>query len=309
MRMSDLVLPVIRIGVLTYGGLCLLLFLRQSRYVYYPDRSVDFTPADVGLEWEDLRIPTEDGETLSAWFVPSGEEAAEAHSPVILLCHGNAGDIGDRVSLLRTFHDMGMAVLIFDYRGYGGSSGRPSEAGTHHDAMAAWRYLVDSRGIPPRQIVLLGRSLGGAIATGLAAEITPAALIVESTFTSALDMARRMFPYLPLRWICRFRYDTLNALKRVHCPVLVAHGPHDEMIPFEHGRRVFEAAPEPKCFVELTGGHNEGGPDVDEAYRQELLRFLGEACGFSSLPAPVANVSTHPEFPSPPGGEGQGEGK
>jgi fermentation-respiration switch protein FrsA (DUF1100 family) len=160
-----------------------------------------------------------------------------------------------------------------EYRGYGKSSGKPTEKGTYADAMAAWTYLTETRGTSADSIVVYGRSLGGAVAAWLAAQVRPAALAIDSTFTSAPDMAKRMFAYLP-RFICRFRYDTRAQLGNVACPVFVAHSRQDEMIPFEHGRLLFDAAPEPKTFLELNGGHNAGGLENSDSYQRALHAFV-----------------------------------
>ncbi|MCF7855513.1 MAG: alpha/beta hydrolase [Candidatus Pacebacteria bacterium] len=261
---------IIKIGAVAYAGLCMLVFARQGSYVYYPDREESATPGDLGMRYDEDVIKTEDGESLAAWFVPSSETAA----PVILLCHGNAGDRADRLHIVLTLHEMGFGVLLFDYRGYGRSTGKPSEKGTYADARAAWRYLVDLRGIDPGAIVIYGRSLGGAIAANLATETSPAALIVESTFSSAPDMAGMMFPYLPCRWLCRYRYDTEAAVRRVGCPLMVAHSPVDGMIPFRQAEAVFDAAAEPKQFVRTIGDHNSGGLDADPEYREALKTFV-----------------------------------
>jgi fermentation-respiration switch protein FrsA (DUF1100 family) len=257
-----------------YAGFCSLIFFRQARYVYYPDRNVAQTPAAVGLPFEDVRIKTPDGETVAGWFVPAG---TNGNGFTVLDCHGNAGDIGDRIGTVLTFHEMGLNLYIFDYRGYGDSTGTPTEKGTYTDARAAWDYLVDQRGIPADRIVIFGRSLGGAVAAWLGTQVKPRLLVVESSFTSAPDMARRMFPMFPVRWLCRFRYDALSAIRQVKCPVIVAHSPADEMIPYEHGRRLFAAAPEPKQFVEIRGDHNAGGLDLDPEYQKLVLATLGAA--------------------------------
>jgi len=270
--MSSVLWSVLRMGAAVYVGLCLVVWIRQGRYVYYPDRAVNVTPGDVGLDFEEVVIPTADGEKLAAWFVP-GPEGTET-AATVLFCHGNAGDIGDRLWSVRTFHALGMNVLIFDYRGYGNSSGRPTERGTYLDGRAVWDYLTGVRRIPARRIVLFGRSLGGAVASYLACEVAAGAAVLESTFSSAPDMARRMFPLLPGRLVCRFKYDTVSRAGRLKCPVLVAHSRDDEMIPFDQAERIFEACPEPKRFVAMRGGHNDGGLDGDEAYQTALREFV-----------------------------------
>ncbi len=265
---------VLRIAVLTYAGLCAILYLRQSRMVYFPLRRVSQSPADIGLPFDAVTLRTQDGVALDAWFVPrDGARGA------VLLCHGNGGNIGHRLPAVALFHELGFHVMIFDYRGYGRSEGQPSEAGTYRDARAAWEWLTGPRGLAPEQIVVAGRSLGGAVAAALAEETGPAALILEATFTSLPDLAAGLYPWLPVRWLCRFRYNTRSCLPRIACPVLVAHSRADEIVPFAHGRRLFEAARPPRMFFELRGEHNEGELLTDPAYRQALEAFLAGALG------------------------------
>jgi len=271
--MTEVALSALRIAVAVYVGLAVLCFVRQSRYVYYPDRDVDMTPAAEDMAYANITLKTEDKETIAGWFVPA-ETGEHTSGLTVLFCHGNAGDIGDRIGSIRTFNSLGYNVLIFDYRGYGDSSGTPTEKGTYLDAMAAWKYLIGDRGIPAERIVLFGRSLGGAVATWLATEVDPGALVIESVFTSAPDMASRMFPLMPTRFVCRFKYDSVDRIGRVGCPVLIAHSRYDEMIPFKHGQRLFGAARDPKLFVEMSGGHNFGGLDADPRYQETLARFL-----------------------------------
>jgi len=274
--MSETMLSILRVGGAVYIGLCLLIVFRQSRYVFYPDRDVGLTPDYFGMTYDEVCIQTQDGETLMGWFVPASPPAGAPPPPTILFCHGNAGDIGDRVGSIKTFHDLGLNVFIFDYRGYGHSTGKPSEQGTYLDAQAAWNYLKGERGMPASSIVIAGRSLGGAVASWLAGQVHPGALYIESTVTSAPDMAAKMFPLFPTRLLCRFRYDTLANLRKVSSPVFVAHSRDDEMIPLKHGQRIHKRAREPKRFMELSGGHNDGGLDVNPACQKALIEFLGE---------------------------------
>jgi len=266
--MGEYLMMALRVFVLAYLGMCLYVFARQASYVYYPTREVEETPAARGLAFEDLKLQTADGETIAAWFVPGAPGAA-----TLLICHGNGGNIGHRTDALKEFHDLGFNALIFDYRGYGASTGKPTERGTYADAMAAWDYLTRERGIAATNIIVFGRSLGGAVATRLAAEAHPRALVVEATFTSIPDMARQVFPFLPARWLCRIRYNTLDQLARVGCPVLVVHSRNDEIVPFEHGRRLFAAAREPKCFLELNSDHNATEVVLSPEYRQVMKEF------------------------------------
>lgn len=268
------ILSILVVVALVYALFLLSAMLGQSRFVYYPDRRVAITPAALGMPFEDVRIPTADGEMLAAWYVPAPAGQGGGTAPTVLHCHGNAGSNANRVGLARTLHDLGLNVLLFDYRGYGVSTGKPDEEGTYRDAEACWKYLVEIRKIPPGRIIIHGQSLGGAVGAQLAATVQPGMLILESTFTSAVDMAARMFPLLPARLVCRFSYDSLERVSRVKCPVLVAHSPGDEMIPYRYGRRLFEAASEPKVFVELAGDHNAGGIETSESYRAALQEFM-----------------------------------
>jgi fermentation-respiration switch protein FrsA (DUF1100 family) len=259
----------------TYAALLVLVFVFQSRLVYFPQvgRAMAGTPLDYGLEFETHEIETEDGERLYAWWVP----ARDARGTILVL-HGNAGNISHRVDHLRILHRLGYASLIVDYRGYGRSTGSPSEAGTYRDAEAAWRWLV-SRGVAPKDIAILGESLGGAVAAWLAARVAPRALVLVSSFTSAPDLGAQVYPFLPVRLLSRFSYDTIGALRRVRAPVLVVHSPDDDVIPYSHGRALFAAANEPKQFLQIRGVHNDGFLFTREEWAGELRAFLERAKG------------------------------
>jgi uncharacterized protein len=254
-----------------YLAVVLMLVLLQSRLVFFPTRALEATPIQAGMPFEDVWLRTEDGLRLHGWWVP----AAQARGTVLFF-HGNAGNISHRLLSLGTFHRLGYNTLIFDYRGYGRSEGRPSEAGTYRDAEAAWRHLVQERGIDPDEILLFGRSLGGAVAVALAERHTPAAVILESTFTSIPALGAELYPFLPVRWLARIRYDTLERIPRLRAPVLVVHSRDDDIIPFRHGRRLWEAAPEPKAFLEISGTHNDGFVTTGRRYEEGLAAFLGE---------------------------------
>lgn len=239
-----------------YTALVLLVFFAQSHLIYFPQVERDFitTPTRVGLTYESVAITTADNETLHGWFV-STPSAAKG---TILFFHGNAGNISHRMNYLSMFSGLDYNSFIFDYRGYGKSSGSPSESGTYQDASAAWRYLTEEKAIPPSEIVLFGESLGGAIAAWLATQHEPRALVLASTFTSVPDLAAQLYPFLPVRLLARFQYSTIDYLQSITCPVLVAHSPQDEIVPFSHGQALFQAASSPKQFLRLQGGHNEG---------------------------------------------------
>lgn len=214
-----------------------------------------------------MKLATADGETLDAWYVP----AAGARRTVLYL-HGNGGNMGHRLDAITMFHGVGLNVLIFDHRGYGASTGKPDEACTYQDALAAWRHLTLQRCMPPDRIVPYGESLGGSIAAWLAARHKPAALMMFASFTSISDMARQHFPFYPARLLVRYRYDTLGAMAGVDCPVLILHSPDDEIVPYSHAQALFAAAPTPKRLVELKGRHN----DVPFVSREASVRGISE---------------------------------
>jgi len=255
-----------------YGVFAGFIYLMQPRLLYYPDvptRELTATPARIGLDYEVVTLWTGDGVRLSAWFIPHPAPRA-----TLLFLHGNAGNISHRLESIRLFHELGLAVFIIDYRGYGKSEGSPSEAGTYRDAMAAWQYLVDARHIPQQNIVIFGRSLGGAIAAELATRTRPGALVIESSFTSVPSMAARLYPWLPVRWLSRFRYDTRRSLDAIACPVLIIHSREDAVIPFAEGSELYARAREPKRFLELRGGHGDGFLVSGEHYLRGIDEFL-----------------------------------
>ncbi|MBU1425883.1 MAG: alpha/beta hydrolase [Gammaproteobacteria bacterium] len=276
---------VLGILLAVYGGLALLLYFSQSRLVYYPEtgREIIATPVRIGLPFEDIRLTASDGIGLHGWFVPAPQPRG-----TVLFLHGNAGNISHRLDSLQMFHRLGYNTLIFDYRGYGNSSGTPTEQGTYRDAEAAWRYLTEQRQVPACRIVLFGESLGGAIAAQLASTRKPAALVIASGFTSVPEMAQHLYPYLPVRWLARIRYDTRACLRTVTAPVLIAHSPQDEIIPYEHGRALFAAAHPPKQFLELAGGHNDGFIFMREEWVRALGDFLGKQMDAACAPAQPA---------------------
>jgi pimeloyl-ACP methyl ester carboxylesterase len=268
----EFTLSLAKIALVVYALLCLLLVLLQAGCVYYPDRNLGATPSHAGLEYEDLMLETHNGEQVSAWYVPAGPDPSVGHT--ILFCHGNAGNISHRLGSIATFRKLNLHVLIFDYQGYGKSTGKPSEKGTYADARAAWEHLIEDKKVPSENIIIFGRSLGGAVATQLASTVTPGALVLESAFTSAPDMAHQMFPILPTRLLCRFKYDNLRLITGIKCPIVIAHGQQDQTVPYSHSQKLFKKAPEPKRFIQIRGNHNDGGMDTDLAYREEFKKFL-----------------------------------
>ena len=246
-----------------------LLYLYQHRLIFHPDSELVASPADIGLEYEDLTLVTEDGIKLHAWFVPALET-----SPVLLFFHGNAGNISHRLESIALFNELNLSVLIIDYRGYGKSEGEPGEFGSYTDAKAAWDYLQQEKNIAAEEIIIFGRSLGGGIASWLASHHSPAAVIIESSFTSIVDMAAAMYPFMPVRWLCRIKYPNTEHMEDITAPILIIHSEHDELIPFHHGEKLFAVAREPKTFVQIGGGHNDGFLLSRTQYVKEIRGFL-----------------------------------
>lgn len=257
--------------VVAYVVIVLLVYFGQSRLVYFPEKQLGNTPGAVGLDYSAVSLSTSDGETLQGWWMPVPDAKG-----TVLFFHGNAGNISHRINYLTMFKRLGYDTLLFDYRGYGQSSGTPSESGTYLDAQAAWHYLTTTKEIAPERIVLFGESLGGAVATWLAAREKPGLLVLASTFTSAPELAGEIYPFLPVRWISRFAYNTLASLQLVSCPVFIAHSPQDDIVPFHHGERLFQTAPEPKQFLLLEGGHNTGFIFMQPAWKRTLGAFMDE---------------------------------
>lgn len=257
--------------VIGYGLLVLLMYVMQSQMVYHPQKSISHTPGDVGLTYEDVTFTTEDNVRLHGWYIPADHARA-----TVLYFHGNAGNISGRLQTIELLHGLGLNVLIFDYRGYGKSEGRTTEEGTYNDAQAAWNYLISEKNLDDGQIVIMGRSLGGAVASWLAARTDPVATILESTFTSAADLGAEIYPWLPVHRIMKFDYNTLKNLKQIQSPVFMAHSRDDGVVPYHHGKTLFEAAGDPKTFVELRGSHGSGFWETGEKYRSALQQFLNE---------------------------------
>jgi len=255
-----------------YVLLALMLFLFQDRMVFLPNmpgRTLTATPKDAGFDFEDVTLETSDGLKLHGWYVP----AAQARG-VVLFLHGNAGNISHRLDSIAIFHELGLDTLIIDYRGYGRSQGKPSERGIYLDAEAAWHYLVSSRGVAADRVIVFGRSLGGAVAAWLANQYTPAALIIESSFSSALDIARKLYPFMPVRLITRLEFPVSLHVSRLQCPLLVVHSRDDEIIPFTMAETIYESAAEPKSLLEIWGDHNNGFLLSRDRYLSGLNEFI-----------------------------------
>jgi hypothetical protein len=264
-------LKFILVIVVSYGLLIVVVYFMQGRMLYLPDvsgRTLTMTPIDVGMDYHDVSIKTSDGVTLHGWFIVGRP------TQVLLFFHGNAGNISHRLDSIRQFQNLGMSVFIIDYRGYGQSGGSTTEKGIYRDADAAWRYLTEDRGISSNDIVIFGRSLGASVASWLATQHQPLALIVESSFTSVPDIAQELYPWLPARWLSRFSHATRDYVRNVRCPILVTHSRDDEIIPFHHGEAIFASANEPRTLLALRGTHNEAFLQDERVYIEGVRTFL-----------------------------------
>lgn len=261
---------ILLLGIFAFLAFLILFF--QSKLIFFPHvpgRDIEGTPDELGFRYEVVTLTTKDNVKLSGWFIP-----ADSCRGVVLFCHGNAGNISHRLESIRIFHSLKLSTLIFDYRGYGQSEGRISEKGTYLDAQAAWDFLVNEKSVKPEEIILFGRSLGGSIAAWLVQNRSPKALIIESSFTSIVDIGKEIYPFLPVKRLSRFRYSTLEYVKNNKCPILIVHSTTDEMIPIQHGKRLFDAAQEPKEFLEIKGTHNEGIFTSKDQYVKGLDMFI-----------------------------------
>ncbi|MHC4260728.1 MAG: alpha/beta hydrolase, partial [Planctomycetota bacterium] len=252
----------------------LVLYLMQPKFVYSPVREIPYTPDELGLDFENVTFNSADGLQLNGWYIPASNSEL-----TVLFCHGNGGNMMHRLDSINFLYNLGLSCFIFDYRGYGNSEGNPSEEGTYLDAQAAYKWLTQEREIPPHKIVVFGRSLGACIAAQLTTQVKAKALIIESAFTSYVDIGQRFYPYMPVRWFASFGYRTIDYIKYLNIPVMIIHSKNDDIIPFEFGLQLYETANEPKEFVEIFGSHNDGFLVSGEIYEKawtKWLKFLQE---------------------------------
>jgi len=267
MRIIKMLIWVVIFAFCGLVAFSLYLYFSQDRMVFYPMPEILVSPGDVNLPFEDVRVKVSPTESIHAWYVPGSESG---NGRTVLFCHGNAGNISHRLETLEFLHEMGANVFLFDYRGYGLSDGEVGEENAYADAEACYWWLIEQKAVAPADLVIFGRSLGGAVGIDLASRVVCAGLIVESSFTSVEDMGKRMFPGLPIKYLLRFHFDSIDKVDQVNCPIVVSHSVDDEIVPFEMGKRLFEAAREPKRFVELSGGHNDRFYFGDKSYHETI---------------------------------------
>ena len=271
-------LPHLQKLAIAYILFCPGFYFFQQRLLFYPAKKLANTPDLYQLDYQTVSVPipgTKTPATLNGWWIPADQPDA----PTLLYFHHNAINIGANVSQALQFHELGYNVFLFDYRGYGNSSGPfPTESRVYEDAQAAWNYLTQTRNIPPPQIIIYGHSIGGAVATDLAAKQPEAsALIVQSSFTSIKDMTKRLGLYwvLPVEWMLKQKFESLAKMPQVDMPVLIINGTNDIQIPVSMGERLFEAATGPKEMIVIEGGSHDN--HMDSQYLQQVQAFVTEA--------------------------------
>jgi uncharacterized protein len=258
--------------VLVTSGLLGLMWSQQRRLIYFPSPGPLPPAAAVMPAGRDVALQTEDGIRLGAWYFP-----AAGGGPAVLVCNGNGGDRSLRAELAAALNRAGLSVLLFDYRGYGGNPGRPSEDGLAADARAAQAWLAAQPDVDPNRIVYFGESLGAAVAVGLAMQRPPAALVLRSPFTSLADVGAVHYPWLPVRRLLLDRYPSIERIASVNTPVLVIAGDRDDIVPASLSKRLYDAAVEPKRWLLVPGaGHNDRALLDGRLMMDAIVRFLSE---------------------------------
>lgn len=268
-RIKGMLVTALATLAIAYVGLGAVMYFFQGMFLFMPTHAYGRTPAANRWDYEEVALEV-DGESTVGWFIPAEADPRG----VILFSHGNAGNMADRLESVSIFRDLGFSVLVYDYGGYGESTGKPSEQRCYADIRAMWRYLCEERGLDPKEIVLFGRSVGSGPTSQLATEVEPAAVILESAFLSVVRMAQELYRVYPARLMVRHRFDNASKVAQFHAPLLVVHSPDDSLIPFRHGHELFTLAVEPKTFLEIRGDHNEGFWMSGDLYTEGLNAFL-----------------------------------
>ena len=287
-KWSHRVIWAIMTAASVYLALLVLLWFAESHLIFFPgkERTLVQPAARLGLQPERVAFTTDDGVQIVGWVIPA---AQSANAFWLLICHGNAGNLSEfeRPAHYAALRDVGLNLLAFDYRGYGESGGTASEQGLYRDADAAYRYLREKRGVPASRIIVFGHSLGSAVAIDLASRSPAAGLIVEGALTSTVNRGQELYPFIPVRLLARSRFSSIDKVAGIRIPKLFLHATRDEVIPVAHGRRLFQAAAEPKKLVELEGMHSD-------AFAVDSARYFGSVADFlstiqSSLPSNTAH--------------------
>jgi fermentation-respiration switch protein FrsA (DUF1100 family) len=254
-------------AMLAAGFIALVRYL-ESNGVFFPSTHMAAEPSILGLPCDDVYFKTRDNQLLNGWFFKNPHAKS-----TLIFAHGNAGNMSDRMMKIRFFYDLGLNVFIFDYRGYGKSQGRPTEAGVYLDAQAAYDYLTSRADVDINKIILYGCSLGGAVMIDLATHRKAALLIVESSFSNAADMAQIHYPFVPAFFLS-LKFNSLEKVKHLGLPKLFVHSPEDEVVPYWIGQKLYVAAADPKEFIKIHGGHHDGSMSVEPEAAAEFINLL-----------------------------------
>lgn len=259
-----------------YLVMLIYLYFVQKSLVFFPSKDFIATPDALDLKYENLNFELDGKSKIHGWYFPNNNDTISAETKAVLFCHGNAGNISMRFPTIELFNELNIPFLIFDYRGFGQSTGELSEQSTYDDAKRCYDFLVRERNFKPENIIIFGRSLGGAVATELAKNEKCGGLILESTFSSAKDAGARIFPIFPIKILLKYNFDSKNKIGQINCPLLVIHSPEDDIIPYDMGEKLFELGREPKTFLKISGLHNERHYLKTGQYVQTLKTFIGE---------------------------------
>lgn len=275
-------LRIVRIILLAWVAMSVMAVLFYPRLLYHPERNLgDFTPRQLGVEYEEFWLTASDGVSLNGWRVPASLDGKRRKA--LLVFHGNAGNLATASHRLALYNRIGCDVFMIDYHGFGKSGGTAKEENLYLDAETAWNHLVDNLGLPPEEIVVMGYSLGGRVASWLAEKHPDAAgLILESTFTRLSDIAADFFPYLPCRLILGNAYNTLDRLKNLRMPLLVVHGRGDELVAFKYGEKLYTSYAGAKTFLRIGDDHNVGFLSAADSYSNGIAAFLDSLGGEGS---------------------------
>jgi fermentation-respiration switch protein FrsA (DUF1100 family) len=252
-----------------YLVICAVASLLQKKLIFRAPPPPHLTAADIDLKCELLTLTSPDGATFVVWTIPAARRRA-----VAVYFHGNAATVADMIDVYHILYELQVTVYAVEYRGYGGVPGRPSERTLDRDVKTVARFLRNQPEHRHLPVLAIGHSLGGAVATKLAEAYPVDALVLESTFTSMADMARRSFSWLPISLLLNQRFDTIAVVRKLTCPVLLFHSRADQVVPFEQGRRLYQAARGLKRFAEIEGGHNDGPIASESVYRRELSMLI-----------------------------------
>lgn len=273
-----LAISLLLLAAVGYAGIATTLAVFQDQLIFAGRPGLSATPAASGLAFEEVLLDVQ-GEKTHGWYLPvPGARGA------LLFSHGNGGNVSGWHRVAPFYHGLGLGILVYDYGGYGNSTGAPSEPRCHADARAMWDWLTQTRGVPANKIVLVGRSLGGGPTLELAQHVRPAGVVIEGTFLSMPAQASEMFPWLPVRGILRTEFNNVDKIGKIGVPVLIFHSREDELIPFSHGEGLFAASQEPKRLVPIHGDHNNCFRESGEITGPAWAAFADEVLGKTPLP-------------------------